>query len=557
MKRTYLFVLPAGVAIAVAVALLRTAPAASPLSPERAIATPPSRAIATVPPSPSVAASPCLDDRLADRDLLRRVIPSLEQPVADWRHFTPATLTVAPVPGLPLEFTVQSVARTAAHTTWIGTNPVQGTTLVACGTETLWDAIITVPGADEYSIHVTPDTVQVIETAHGNAACGPEKHSGLRLAATTSATTAAPSVAAATSTGVQQTSDLFVLYSTGAKNNWGSTEEMVNRITTVVATMNTYLAQSQIDNLRWNLVGTAEAPAYTTTEKLEDDLDRLADTTTELGRFAALKRAEYGADQVLFIVDGTRDYAGIAFVPGHLAVVHHPGSAATAAHELAHNFGCRHDRQEAKATDSDGRYFYGHRYSADGRDTGTIMSYAASVVPYYSNPAITYQGFVLGVAAGAPKAADNARWLREHAEDIAGLVPSKTVTAPVITSQPLSVTVDSGRPFSLSVIATGNQLNYQWALNGVDITGATTAIYSKYISTAADAGAYTVLVSNSAGSVRSNTATVAVSTTPTQGTSTTTPTASSGGGGGGAFGLATVFGLLTLLGAARRAGTLR
>ncbi len=557
MKRPFLFLLPAGLAMAVAVALFRTVPAAAPLPPERAIAAPPSLTVATAPHNPSVAASPSREDRLADRDLLRRVLPSLKQPVADWRQFTPHTLTVEPVPGLPLEFTVQSVARTAERTTWIGTNPAQGATLVACGTETLWDAIITVPGADEYSIHITPETVRVIETAHGNAACGSERAPVQRLASVTAATLASPASSATTSAAVQHSSDLLVLYSTGTKNNWGGTAEMVNRITAVVATMNTYLEQSRIDNLRWNLAGTAEAPSYPTTDKLEDDLDRLANTSTELGRFAAQKRAEFGADQVLYIVDGTRDYAGIAFVPGHLAVVRHPGSAVTAAHELAHNFGCRHDRQETKATDGDGRYYYGHRYSANGQDTGTIMSYASSIVPYFSNPSITHEGFVLGVAAGEPKAADNARWLREHAGDIAGLVPSKAITVPVITIQPASVTVVSGRSFSLSVTATGNQLSYQWALNGVDLPLATAATFSKFPSTAADAGTYTVLVSNTAGSVRSDGATVGFTTTPTPGTPNTPSPPSSGGGGGGALGLATVAGLLALLGAARRAGARR
>ena len=326
---------------------------------------------------------------------------------------------------------------------------------------------------------------------------------------------------------------------------------MVNRIAAVVAAMNVFLEQSRVDNLRWNLAGTAEAPAYPTTGSLEDDLGRLADSRTELGAFAVAQRALYGADQVLLIVDGERDYAGIAYVPGHLAVVHHPGTAATAAHELAHNLGCRHDRRESGATDNDGRYYYGHRYTADGQDTGTIMSYASYIVPYFSNPSITYQGYAVGIAAGQPKAADNARWLREHAEAIAALVPSKTVTTPQITTQPVSVTVASGRAFSLRVVATGNQLAYQWAKDGVDLPGATAATYSRSTSSTADAGSYTVLVGNSAGSVRSAAATVTITaaTTPPP----TTPTNSNGGGGGGgAFGLGVALGLLALLAAGRR-----
>lgn len=487
--------------------------------------------------------------RLA-RSALAQVIPSLRTPVSDWRAFTPAQLTVVPVPGLPLDFVAKSITTDGKRTTWIGTNGEQGASLVACATETLWDAIITVPGADEYSIQITPDSVTVLETAHGIDNCGQAATTTASLlVAPASQTFAAGSIQAAVDTTTLQNSDVLVLYSTGAKNNWGSTAEMENRIAAVVTAMNTYLEQSKVDNLHWRLVGTAEAPAYTTTAKLEDDLIRLADSSTELGRFAADQRTLYGADQVVLIVDGTRDYAGIAYTPGAFAVVHHPGSAATFAHELAHNFGCMHDRQTEKATDSDGKYYYGHRFTYNGQDTGTIMSYAQYLVPYFSNPSITYQGIPVGVAADQPKAADNARYLREHASEVANLRVSKAVTVPVITDPPTSVTVTAGQSFSLSATATGNQLIYQWSVGGVDIAGATSATYSK-TSTAADGGSYTVLISNSAGSVRSNPVTVTVNPAPVP--LPTPPASSSSGGGGGAFDLVSALGLLALLAGARK-----
>ena len=560
--KTHPFLLTLGVvAVAGGFLFLANRPLQDPASPTPAGAivtsAPESAGRASVPAPRPIGSDPAgAADLAADQRLLRQVIPSLDRPVTDWRQFRPATLTVVPVPGLPLEFTATSITTDGARTTWIGTNPEQGATLVACATETLWDGIVTVPGADEYSIHITPDSIRVIETAHGMNACGPVKPSPtlLRLAATEAAATIGTAEAAAAAT-TTYTSDVVVLYTAGAKNYWGGTAEIVNRINAVFTTMNVYLSQSEVDNLRWNLAGTAEVPAYPTTKVLEDDLERLADSRTELGAFAVQQRAAVGADQVLLIVDGERDYAGIAYVPGYLAVVHQPGSAATAAHELAHNFGCRHDRQEAEAADNDGRYYYGHRYTANGQDTGTIMSYASYIVPYFSNPSITYQGYAVGIAAGQPKAADNARWLREHADDIAALVPSKAVTTPQVTTQPASVTVASGRSFSLRVVATGNQLSYQWARDGVDLAGATAATYSRSLATAADAGSYSVLVSNSAGSVRSDTATVTVTaaTTPTP-TTPSTPGGSGGGGGGGAFSLGAALGLLALLAAGRRRG---
>jgi len=111
-----------------------------------------------------------------------------------------------------------------------------------------------------------------------------------------------------------------------------------------------------------------------------------------------------------------------------------------------------------------------------------------------------------------------------------------TATAPVITAQPSSVTVNSGGSASFSVTATGTDpLSYQWLFNTNAITGATNATYSLSSVTTAQAGTYSVTVTNSAGSVTSTGATLTVNTpapTPTP-TPTPAPPPSSGGGGGG------------------------
>lgn len=87
-------------------------------------------------------------------------------------------------------------------------------------------------------------------------------------------------------------------------------------------------------------------------------------------------------------------------------------------------------------------------------------------------------------------------------------------TAPVITAQPLSRTVHSGAAVSFRVTATGTPApTYQWRKNNVAIAGATAAILSLDGAVAGDAGAYTVLVANAAGSVTSNAATLTVNDT--------------------------------------------
>jgi hypothetical protein len=59
-------------------------------------------------------------------------------------------------------------------------------------------------------------------------------------------------------------------------------------------------------------------------------------------------------------------------------------------------------------------------------------------------------------------------------------------------------------------------LSYQWRKNGANITGATSASYTTPATTAADNGSlFSVVVSNSAGSVTSNNAILTVKTPPT------------------------------------------
>jgi hypothetical protein len=69
--------------------------------------------------------------------------------------------------------------------------------------------------------------------------------------------------------------------------------------------------------------------------------------------------------------------------------------------------------------------------------------------------------------------------------------------APSITSQPKSDTVTAGQNATFSVTATGTSpLSYQWYKNGTAISGATSSSYTLTNVQAADAGPYTVTVSN-------------------------------------------------------------
>ncbi len=76
---------------------------------------------------------------------------------------------------------------------------------------------------------------------------------------------------------------------------------------------------------------------------------------------------------------------------------------------------------------------------------------------------------------------------------------------PAIATQLSSSTVISGGAASFSVVATGTSpLAYQWKKDGSSISGATSSTYTIASTKTADAGSYTVVVTNSAGSVTSN-----------------------------------------------------
>ncbi|MDD5139086.1 MAG: FG-GAP-like repeat-containing protein [Verrucomicrobiales bacterium] len=97
------------------------------------------------------------------------------------------------------------------------------------------------------------------------------------------------------------------------------------------------------------------------------------------------------------------------------------------------------------------------------------------------------------------------------ASEIQQLAASPINSPPAITNQPTSVTNYVGSTVSFSVGATGTTpLSYQWKLNGTNIPGATGLTLMIPNVQFTDAGNYSVLITNIAGSVLSSNATLNV-----------------------------------------------
>ncbi len=135
---------------------------------------------------------------------------------------------------------------------------------------------------------------------------------------------------------------------------------------------------------------------------------------------------------------------------------------------------------------------------------------AASSSTYTTPPTTTSDSgaqFTVTVSNSVGKTSSNA----------AALTVTPAPIAPSITNQPSSQIVTAGQTATFSVIAAGTApLNYQWQKNGAAISGATSSTYKTPAATGSDNGAqFAVTVTNSVGSVTSNTAALTVSVPPT------------------------------------------
>jgi len=144
------------------------------------------------------------------------------------------------------------------------------------------------------------------------------------------------------------------------------------------------------------------------------------------------------------------------------------------------------------------------------------------------SPALTYQWRRNGAAIAGASAASYTTPVTTAADSGASYSvvvtnPVNTVTsaaavltvnpavAPSIAQQPASVSVRANDAVSFAVVVSGTApFTYQWQFRGANIVGANAATYTIAQVQNADAGTYTVVVSNAAGSVTSAAATLTI-----------------------------------------------
>ena len=206
-----------------------------------------------------------------------------------------------------------------------------------------------------------------------------------------------------------ETIDVMVVYTTFALNgHGGSASSMNNAITLGVKQTNNTFANSGI-NQRITLVHTAEMVGYNEKSGTSGFSSMLSDLTNGSGALSTAHslRDQYGADFVTMLV-GSSAYGGIAWLMTNvspsfekwafnLVTQFSVNRDYVLAHELGHNMGCAHDRQNSGGS---GAYSYSYGYRTSGSPSyRTVMAYAPGVrIGRWSGPNVVYNGQALGRA---------------------------------------------------------------------------------------------------------------------------------------------------------------
>ncbi|HPH96621.1 MAG TPA: fibronectin type III domain-containing protein [Anaerolineaceae bacterium] len=223
--------------------------------------------------------------------------------------------------------------------------------------------------------------------------------------------------------------DIMVVYTSAAKNIYGSGAAMQLLIEQAVAEANSGFELSQV-NLRLRLVHMAEIAWDESGFNWDETTSRFVNKTDGFLDFIHPLRDQYAADIVSMVVVGTGGTCGNSFLMAPLSpyfesmalnVVRHDCMTGffSLSHEAGHNMGSHHDR--ASAGSGFGAFPYSYGYQDPGRTFRTIMAYpcpglsGCPRINRWSNPNVLYNGLPTGISETAPDSAYNALSLNNAA----------------------------------------------------------------------------------------------------------------------------------------------
>ena len=228
-------------------------------------------------------------------------------------------------------------------------------------------------------------------------------------------------------TGDANLIDLLVVYPDEVLNEAGGESALSAAILGAVADANLCYRNSGLD-LRLRLVHHAETN-YDPSGVLNTDLERIKETSDNYMDEVHGLRDQYGADLVALLTTPS-DTGGLANTMSSpslnfedsgfsVSVWDQIGAPSyTLAHEVGHNMGCLHNREDDETADGGQDYdlfafSFGKRWQDENSGYRTIMSYDNEAenfptkIPYFSNPEVSY----LGVTTGNVGTENNAKVL--------------------------------------------------------------------------------------------------------------------------------------------------
>lgn len=278
---------------------------------------------------------------------------------------------------------------------------------IGCGTDNL-DPIKTMPTLS------TPPATKTNEESHSGDCCD---HHGLSLRSVANNDL---------SCGDQVMDDphevrVLVVYTTAAKN-WAAADWQVSDIDDLInqafTRANTTLSNS-LTGVTLNVVHKYETDYVE--QNNNNDLSNIQGKNDGYMDNVHTLRSDYDADLVVFLanIDFTgglgylfNEWSEYGF---NLNRVQQSSWTYTVIHEIGHNMGCSHDRDQLSSPGGNGTYSYSngwHGYDGLGNDISTVMAYSDNYsdgveypnIPYFSSPDILYNGTPIGDAEYANNA---------------------------------------------------------------------------------------------------------------------------------------------------------